>query len=150
MFLNSANTKNRVFSLAAGNTGTPSDTAFQSILNWGANDKINFTNVLSTASNGNNSSAITGQAKLNSSGLAEFSANDDTLNEQINAVAKAIQASGIGAAGKMAYWGNGNDTYVLIEDGILGNNPSTGDNLVKLVGVTTANVALQSGALVYV
>ena len=150
VLLNSANTKNRVFSLAAGNTGTPSDTAFQSILNWGANDKINFTNLLSAANTGNNSVATVGQAKLNSTGLAQFSASDDTLSEQIAAVGKAINISGVGAVGKMAYWGNGNDTYVLIEDGILGNNPSTGDNLVKLVGVTTANVALQSGALVYV
>jgi hypothetical protein len=149
VLLNSANTKNRVFSLATGNTGTPSDTAYESILNWGANDKINFTNALSAANTSNNSSASAGQAKLNSSGLAEFNASDDTLHEQINAVAKAIQASGIGAAGKMAYWGNGNDTYVLIEDGILGNNPSAGDNLVKLVG-TTNHVALQNNALVYV
>jgi hypothetical protein len=149
VLLNSANTKNRVFSLATGNTGTPSDTAYESILNWGANDKINFTNALSAANTGNNSVASAGQAKLNSSGLAEFNASDDTLSEQIAAVAKAIQVSSVGAAGKMAYWGNGNDTYVLIEDGILGNNPTAGDNLVKLVG-TTNHVALQSGALGYV
>jgi hypothetical protein len=104
---------------------------------------------LSTANTGNNSVATVGQAKLNNTGLAQFSANDDTLSEQIAAVGKAIQISGVSAAGKMAYWGNGNDTYVLIEDGILGNNLSAGDNLVKLVGVTTANLSLQSGALVY-
>jgi hypothetical protein len=119
-------------------------------LNWGASDKISFTNQLSAANTGNNSVASAGQAKLNSSGLAEFSASDDTLVEQIAAVEKAINISGATpAAGKMAYWGNGNDTYVLIEDGVFGNSPSAGDNLVKLVG-TTGHVALQNGVLGYV
>jgi hypothetical protein len=162
VYLNSANTESRVFNLTAGSLaftnnggGGPNNSNFESIFNFGVNDKISFSNAgsltnLSVAAN--SAGATAGQANINSLGLATFNGSDTTLNQQIAAVEKAIGTSGVGAAaGHLAYWQNGADTYVLITDSHSGNLASTGDDLVKLVGVQSpsAHLSLVNGALVY-
>ncbi len=175
VYLNSANTESRVFNLTAGSLaftnnggGGPNNSNFESIFNWSASDKIIFSSPLATANSyssiglsvvGSSVAATAGQAQIDTAanagahvtqGLATFVNNSETLNQQIADVEKAMSVGGAGA-GHMAYWQNGNDTYVLITDSTTHINGaiSVGDDLVKLVGVAASHVQLVNGAVVY-
>jgi hypothetical protein len=124
----------------------PSATNFISILNWGGTDNIQYTGALSVV--GFSGVAISGKASIAASGWATFNAADTTLDQQIHAVEAAIHAGGAGAAGHVAYWDNGGNTYALItgDTNTATNTISMHDDLVKLVGVDHTHVQLGAGA----
>ena len=98
----------------------------------GDNDVITNTlgNFLVEASGGN---AAAGTAVISANGLASFDAADNTLAEQITAVAAAIELTTGATAGEAAVWVNGANTYLFISDGVAGVTGN--DIVVELTGI---------------
>ena len=137
------------FEFAQNTTGTPSETHFDSILNFNGKDEISFTSLLQVV--GNTGSASDGLASINATtGIANFSANDNTLALQLAAVENAIASANTPAAGHVVVWANGGNTEVLITDSHSGSGIGAGDNLIQLVGVSPDHVALLNGVIVAV
>jgi hypothetical protein len=157
IYLNSANTQSRVFNLSANmmtsnpNGGSTIGNNLQNVMsvyNWSASDKITYTEttgVLATVGAATYSGAGAGNQRtvsINNTGLATMNNADmGNIGSQVLAVENAILLSNpTSGTHKMAYWQNGNDTYMLITDGSV-HNPnqiSQGDDLVKLVGVNAS------------
>ena len=83
--------------------------------------------------------AVSGTATISVAGVATFHVSDNTLQLEIVAVEKAIQADGVAAAGQVAMFQYATDAYVFVSDGVDGIGAN--DLLVKLVGVDTTAVA---------
>ena len=138
------------FHFAINMPGSPSATKFDSITGWTGNDVISFTSALKVA--GFSGTAQAGEASINgTTGLVTFNASDNTLALELAAVEKAI-ANGSNstavAAGDVAMWANGSNTFVLITGAHTGTAIGANDTLIELVGVSTSHVALHSGTVV--
>ena len=84
-----------------------------------------------------------------SGGVARFDSHDNTLAKQISAVEKALGLAADHKAGQFAIWTNPSnpaDTEILIRDAHEGKS-IVGDELIQLVGVTTAQLHLTEGVL---
>ncbi len=117
------------FIFATKSTGTPSATNFDTITDFraGTGNIIDHGTAITVSSSGN---GIAGQAFISASGVAGFHAADDTLQEQITAVAFTAAT-----AGRAAIWQNGSDAYLFIA-GDVNTTASALDVVVKLTGVT--------------
>ena len=91
-----------------------------------------------------------GLASINAqTGLVTFDpADQSSLQNEIAAVENAIAAAGTPAVGHFAKWDKGGDTYILVTDNHSGSTASTGDDLVKLVGVDSSHIQLLAGVAV--
>jgi hypothetical protein len=142
------------FNFSTNNLGSNiSDSQFYSIANslWGDGETINYTTALAVG--GSSASAISGTASINQlSGLVSFANDDHTLAEEIAAIEKSF-VNGGHAAGNFAEWTDNGNTYVLIADGHTGlidaHGVSSGDTLIKLVGVDSTHVSFSNGNLAY-
>jgi hypothetical protein len=139
----------KIYQIAAGNTGAPSATVYESILGIGTGDKISYTQALTTVSTSTNS----GQAGINgSTGVASFNASDSTNTLKIEAVEKALNITPVD--GHVALYSDTSSgvqkTNVFIADAVVASSTtaaSAGDNLVQVVGVAPSQVSLSGGVL---
>jgi hypothetical protein len=145
-------TPTKIYQIAAGNTGAPSATVYESILGISTGDKISYTQSLTTV----NTSASSGQAGVNgSTGVASFNASDSTNTLKIEAVEKALNINPVD--GHVALYSDTSSgvqkTNVFIADAVVASGTtaaSAGDNLVQVVGVTPSQVSLSGGVLTVV
>ncbi|APB98221.1 hypothetical protein [Polynucleobacter asymbioticus] len=130
--------------------GTPSATKFDVINGWTGNDVMSFSSSLHIV--GSSAAAVKGVASINATtGLATFNSADNTLALQLAAVEKAIafgSANTAVAAGDVAMWANGANTFVLMTGAHTGTAVGASDTLIELVGVNTAHVALSGGTVI--
>jgi len=106
--------------------------AADSLTDFGAgSDIIRYGGPLTIVQNG---TAQAGVAAINAEGIATFDPADTTLAQRITAVEAGINAGGGAAAGQMAIFALGSDSYVFISNGTDGINAN--DALIRLVGVT--------------
>jgi hypothetical protein len=120
------------FVFIAGETGTPSDSLFETITDFEAG--IDIIDHDATITIVQNATASAGTAAIDAEGIASFDAADDTLGERITAVEAGINAGGAAAAGQAAIFEHAGNSYVFISDGTDGVDAN--DVLVQLSGVT--------------
>lgn len=124
------------FVFAAGDSGLPSDTNFDTITDFTTNSDIislgAYTIVTYT-------SATAGTASISSSGIATFQTADVTLAQRIAATENGINAGGTATAGQTAVFQYLNDAYIFVSDGVDGVGAN--DRLIKLVGIDTTATA---------
>jgi len=121
------------FIFAAGASGTPSDTVFDTITDYTTNlDVIDFgaTAIVQFATA---TTAASGTAGVTSAGIVSFNSADSTLALRVTAVANAIAGA---AAGNALIFGFGSDSYIYITDGTAGAGAN--DVLIKLTGVANS------------
>jgi hypothetical protein len=130
--------------------GTPSATKYDVINGWSGSDVISFSSPLHVV--GSSAAAVKGMASINATtGLATFNSADNTLALQLAAVEKAIangSSTASVAAGDVAMWANGANTFVLMTGAHTGTAVGANDTLIELVGVNTAHVALSGGTVI--
>lgn len=120
-------------------TVLPSATQLDEITDFNTGNDVIAATTADDASNvtlaiGNNGgTAVTGTAAVNSEGFARFAGADDTFTERLVAVEAAITASD-NAAGKLAVFEYGADSYLFISNG--SDGVDTHDVLIKLAGIT--------------
>ena len=125
------------FVFAAGDTGTPSTTNFETITDFTA-VAGNLIKVGAQLVRGSASTAAAGMAGLGGAdgAKATFNAADTTFAQHLTAVEAALSGNG-NTQWEVAYWvEGGTDSYVFIADGVAGIGPN--DILIKLTGVTGA------------
>ena len=128
-------------------TGTPSDTNFETINHFSSKDVISFSSGLTI--DNKSSETASGVAFIdNTTGIATFDISDISLQQQIVAVENAINMGFSSTAGNVAYWTNGNDSYAFITDNTIG--VSSGDNLIKFIGIDISHLVINTGTIVYI
>ena len=128
-----------MFVFSGGNV-VPSATVFNTITDFtSATDVIDFVTDLSIATL--DATATSGDAAISAAGIATFNIADSTLALRLTAVAASI-TTGATAAGEMAAFTFGSDSYVFISDAT--NGVSIGDQLVKLTGVLTSSTSFDT------
>ena len=124
------------FVFAAGASGLPTDTNFDTINDYAAgSDIINlgaYTIVTFT-------STTAGTASISAAGIATFQTADVTLAQRIIATENAINAGGTATAGQTAVFQFLNDAYIFVSDGVDGVGAN--DRFIKLVGIDTTATA---------
>ncbi len=137
------------FIFHTNSTGTPSATNIATINNFNGQDKISFYETTSPTQL-TPFSIEAGLASINTSsgtGIVSFNPTDDTLPKQIIAVEKAIALSNNLGAGHFAIWNNGSDSFLLITD--LDPKTTSGDDLIKFVGMDVSHLQLSNGVISY-
>lgn len=105
-----------------------------------ASDVIDFGATVVLLAAETNGTTATSDVDTSAGGLVSFAAADDTLTEQVAAIQADTQLDAINS---VAFWVNGNDTYVYYAGAATGN---TDDQIVKLVGVTGLTTITVDGA----
>lgn len=124
------------FLFAAGDTGTPSATAFDTIVDYSiGTDVIDFGSTSISQFTASNTTAAAGTAGVSSAGVVSFDSGDATLAARLAAVQAAMAANT--TAGKALIFGVNSDAYVYISDSVAGAGAN--DVLIKLAGVTVDN-----------
>jgi hypothetical protein len=130
------------FVFESGESGIISDTVFDVITDFTADDVIDYDFAITIGANA--SVAAAGTAAIDAvTGLATFDAADNTLALRIIAVEAGINAggaSGGGVAGETAIFKSGSDSYVFISDGVDGVGAN--DVLIKLAGVDVTGLGM--------
>jgi len=139
-------TNANTFVFAAGASGTPSDTNFDTITDF----TTVAANVISRGAQlvlGSSATVGAGSAGIgNANGVAAtFNAADDTLAERIIAVEAALSGN-TNTNHEVAIFVDSGNTYVFIADGIAGIGAN--DVLIKLTGVTGTNTSFDVATLV--
>lgn len=133
------------FVFAAGDTGLPSATVFDSITDFAAVAA----NVISVGAQlvlGSASTAASGMAGLGAANgvAATFNAADTTFAQKLAAVENALSAN-TNTAWETAIFVDSGNTYVFVADGVVGIGAN--DLLIKLVGVDGTNAAFDVATL---
>jgi hypothetical protein len=133
----------------SGDTGTPSDTNFDTITNWvTTSDVIDFASNVTVVQNATSASA--GVAAISAASIATFNAADTTLAQRITAVeaglTKSTAASSAGTTPRaldVAVFNYGADAFLFITDGTAGVGAN--DTLIKLTGVQVTSTFTIAG-----
>ena len=121
--------------IGIGQTFNPNQ--LQVLGEWGGNDTINYSSLLTAAG-----------SLVDSSGHASFSDDTLSLNSQIQSIEQSMAAANDLSNSHVAIWGNGGNTYVLMQNATASSGPS--EALVEIVGVDSSHVALNHGAIVHI
>ncbi len=152
-----ADATDSAISFSRNTQGAPSANHFDRVVNFTAHDTIGFSDAKGAIALSDSSLPVkvafepkSGLASINTeTGVARFDSHDNTLAKQISAVEKALGLAADHKAGQFAIWTNPSnpaDTEILIRDAHEGKS-IVGDELIQLVGVTTAQLHLTEGVL---
>jgi hypothetical protein len=133
-----------VFTMGANVTGgVPSASVFERISDFNdGSDELDFSMTLTIDTH--TPSATAGTAQINSEGIANFEATDNTLAEKITATAAALGNGN--SNGDFAVFEHSGSTYVFVSDGI--NAVANTDAFIQLTGVTgISNTTVTGGDL---
>jgi len=125
-----------VFIFAAGDSGLPSATNFDTITDFAAGDVIKYGSAMTIVTY---SSTAAGTASISAAGVASFNAADVTFAQRLTAAENGINAGGTATAGQFVLFQYLSDAYLFISDGVDGIGAN--DVLIKLTGVDLSNAA---------